>query len=411
MRNIIGALVVGLAVSACNQGGDGQGSVAASTPEKNPTHGYPVEAPPANLVERFQYYDERAQAGDREAMVGLADAYRDGRGVEKDAYAYVDYLRKAAAAGHPRALDHLHGLYEHGYSQFYVGTVVEANPEVASTLGPQAFDAMQAAADAGNVDAMFQVAGWYDADRSDKAPVDLQKDPLVYERKHTAARKRLQQLSDDGVGGATCELARSYRDGLHGVREDRDRAIGLFEKCAEYDPERAHGSLAHMFQDDSARFFEEARKAASYGGYAGLMLLGEALAKTDPDKAIPYLVAAHEQDRFAVWPPELLTRIYEVKGDYGSVLEWLIVIAEAEDSKHTVGDALYATEYAILRYMGVRGEIPSGRLSKEHAELIRESEYSAWYMNALQKFSNFCAHGQHATCYINDETLSSLKER
>ena len=62
----------------------------------------------------FKQNESRAESGDVEAQFALAEAYRAGRGVERDAKKAISWYLKAARRGHIRAQYHLGRMFEAG---------------------------------------------------------------------------------------------------------------------------------------------------------------------------------------------------------------------------------------------------------------------------------------------------------
>ncbi|KAL0211385.1 hypothetical protein P9112_009683 [Eukaryota sp. TZLM1-RC] len=107
-----------------------------------------------NSYKRHQYqkavfwYEKAAHAGYVQAMVDLADCFRDGEGVQQDLQQAVLWLQKSAQAGHSGAMVSLGYCYSFGKG-------VEQNLE-------QAFLYYQRAAHLGNRDAMYNLSLAYE---------------------------------------------------------------------------------------------------------------------------------------------------------------------------------------------------------------------------------------------------------
>ena len=67
-----------------------------------------------DATEAAKWYRKAAEAGNIEAQLNLADLYRDGRGVEKDLAEMVKWYRKAAEQGYEYAMFQLAECYEKG---------------------------------------------------------------------------------------------------------------------------------------------------------------------------------------------------------------------------------------------------------------------------------------------------------
>jgi hypothetical protein len=107
-----------LATSACTRSNASAGAPQPAAQSSQPTPTQPTSAqpvqPPAGRAFELAELQQKADAGDPNAMYHLGRMYATGSGVEKDYVEAFDWYKRAAAAGNAEAMYSLGEAYEHG---------------------------------------------------------------------------------------------------------------------------------------------------------------------------------------------------------------------------------------------------------------------------------------------------------
>ncbi len=170
-------------------------------------------------VEAFQIYENLAEKGNTDAMLGLAWCYDCGEGAEKSQEQAFNWYKKAAEAGSNRAMYELALCYDYGkgVEQDWV----------------EAFNWYKAGAQAGNMYAMESVADCY-SDGIGTAD-DAAKSFNWYTKSAEA-----------GNGNAMYKLGNCYYYG-RGTERDRAKAVEWYTKSAEAGNSAAMNSLGYCY--------------------------------------------------------------------------------------------------------------------------------------------------------------------
>lgn len=233
---------------------------------------------PADLKRSFDWMSRAAQAQNLTAQVFLGDMYLNGVGVAADKMRGLDWLRRAADAGEPHAaLRYARALLDEDgdrnfalalrYAEQAQATLPEAGLQVGMILSterpgvapdmPRAAAAFRRAAEAGEPLSQFMYG------------VCLQTGSGV-SPDAAGAIPWLQRASDRGVSMAQMRLGQAYYDGF-GVTADYPRALGLLEKAAAAGEPGAYNLLGVYFMDgraapkDASRAVGYFRKGAELG--------------------------------------------------------------------------------------------------------------------------------------------------
>jgi TPR repeat protein len=238
---------------------------------------------PADQRKSFEWMSKAAAANDVGAQTFLGEMYLYGVGVARDDAKALAWLQKAADAGEPlAALRYARALVETGraaadysvplrYAQKAEAVVAEASVEVGLilTLGksgvpadaPRGVAAFERAARAGNAMGQYLYA------------VCLQTGTGVA-KDQAAAIPWLQKASDQGLAIAQLQLGRAYYF-AQGTAHDYRRALALLEQAAAQDETRAFDTLGRYYSDGLAvaannpRAIGYFRKAAERGDPEG----------------------------------------------------------------------------------------------------------------------------------------------
>lgn len=154
-----------------------------------------------DLADAVTYYQKAVEAGNTDAMLGLASLYQTGRGVKKDPAKAIELLQKAAKAGSGLAMFRLGEAFEGG-----IGT--KKDPKAA-------LDWYQKAAANKNTNAMLRLGKLFQAKKDDAEAIRW------YEQ---AAKKESCE--------ALRELSRIYQKGL-GKEKNLALAAGYLKEAVE----------------------------------------------------------------------------------------------------------------------------------------------------------------------------------
>lgn len=153
----------------------------------------------------FQEWVSKAESGDLRALVIVGLAYRDGKGVDKNARVAVGWLERASAQGSSQA--------QYLLAKMYIGGKgVSKNVERGLELGI-------ASATHGNVRAQHALALAYDTGG-------------LVEKDHRESARWYQMAAEGGYAPSQFNLAMAYTLG-EGVRKDYPTAISWLEKSSE----------------------------------------------------------------------------------------------------------------------------------------------------------------------------------
>ena len=217
---------------------------------------------PVDTVQAFECFSKSAALGNVEAENMLGVCYLNGQGTEPDEEQALYWFQEAVKHNDPNAQSNL----AHAYKEGLLG--LKADPE-------KAFELYKKAAEQDNVDAMFEVAEYYNA-----SYLTAQKSVEWY-----------QKAADAGHGEAMFELAQKYENGSN-VEKDSAKAKEYYKKAAEVGCERAikREEESHSYMnwldetgqrfradtpDDAyASFMEDLQKDASNGLDLAQKLLG-----------------------------------------------------------------------------------------------------------------------------------------
>ncbi len=168
------------------------------------------------------YFEQAAEQEHLEALNDLVQMYYEGMDVERDWDKAFDYAKRAALAGYPSAQFKLAHLYQAG-----IGTKADEK---------EAFHWYKSAAEAGDSDAQVVLFKYY------SAGVEVEKDLgkalewlfLADARAHPAA---------------AYYLGLAYQRGI-GVQVDKVRAINLFKRCIDHDPQGQYTMAKVAFMEE-----------------------------------------------------------------------------------------------------------------------------------------------------------------
>ena len=157
----------------------------------------------------FDCFMKSASQGNAAAENMLGVSYENGEGTELDEELALYWYQEAAKHNNPNAQNNLANCYKYGW----LG--LDIDPE-------KAFELYKKAAEKGIVDAMFEVAEFYNAS-------------------HLTSQKSVEwykKAADAGHGDAMFELARKYENGWN-VKQDLAKAQEFYEKAIVAGSERA----------------------------------------------------------------------------------------------------------------------------------------------------------------------------
>ena len=199
-----------------------------------PILGRAAPVPTENTVASYQ---KAAEAGDAEAMLKLAVAYRDGKGIKHDNGLFAFWCGKAAQLGNPDAMYQLAEMYDNGYR--------------VSEDRVKAFQWYKMAADAGHIDSMVRLASiyfysdegiekdvakavmWYKKAADLGSPDAMYGLGVAYKKGQGVPKNEAQALSwyksasEKGHPVALRELASAYRTGFGGLQQNFKMAESL----------------------------------------------------------------------------------------------------------------------------------------------------------------------------------------
>ena len=193
-----------------------------------------------------------ADAGNVDAMVFLADCYKNGNGTEKDLKAAFDLYKKGAEAGDTVCMLALANCYYNG-----AGTEVDLEKSFS-------WDLM--AAEAGDVNGMFETAASYEGG-------------FGTEKDEKTALSWYHKAADAGYDLAMYNLARCYNFGI-GTEVNLEQAFFWMEKLAETGNAFGMYNVGLMYQygrgtkEDPVKAAQWYRKAADTGDADGAYMMG-----------------------------------------------------------------------------------------------------------------------------------------
>ncbi|KAB2838679.1 MAG: protein kinase, partial [Burkholderiales bacterium] len=179
-----------------------------------------------------------AEDGDARAMNQLGNAYREGRGVERDLRQAASWFEKSAAAGNPNAMLALAAMAREGQG-------------IPKDLD-RALGLLKKAAESGNPRALVLLSGLY-----------LKGEGV--EQSDAKAAEYLRQAASQGERAAYTHLAYLHELG-RGVSLDRQEALRLYRRAAEMGEPRARERLMQLGESapeaaPPLRRFAEPRRA------------------------------------------------------------------------------------------------------------------------------------------------------
>lgn len=205
---------------------------------------------PVDLTLAFTWYRRAADLGLALSHGPVSDAYRQGRGVEKNDRLALTYLERGVAAGD-------------GYSLWRMGTAVQAGALGLVQDKPRAVSLFTQAANAGYAEGLTTLG--------DIAAADGQAETaLEYYRKGAAA----------GSDVAMYKLGVSYTSGNLGLVKDDAQAFGWFLKAAEAGHAGAMGRLGYAYDTgtgtpkDPVKALAYYQQAAAKGDTTAMYNLG-----------------------------------------------------------------------------------------------------------------------------------------
>ncbi|WP_084473728.1 tetratricopeptide repeat protein [Deinococcus ficus] len=205
---------------------------------------------PVDLTLAFTWYKRAADLGLALSHGPVSDAYRQGRGVEKNERLALTYLERGVAAGD-------------GYSLWRMGTVVQAGALGLAQDKPRAVSLFTQAANAGYAEGLTTLGDIAAADgQADKA--------LEYYRQGAAA----------GNMQAMYRLGQAYDNASFGLTRDAVQAFDWYRTAADAGHAAAMTSTGYRYERglgtkaDPARALEYYRKGAAAGSDVAMYNLG-----------------------------------------------------------------------------------------------------------------------------------------
>ncbi|KAG0195682.1 hypothetical protein BGX33_002806 [Mortierella sp. NVP41] len=220
-----------------------------------------------------------ASLGDKDAQVALGDMYRDGRGVEKDYQAAMDWYLKAADQGDPvgqRQVGNLHhygqGVPRNHYQamEWYLKAAGQGSADAQCNIGngylnghgvSQDYSLAMAwyfkAADQGHAGAQVNIGTMYSDGRG--VPQD-----------NSQAMTWFLKAADQGDVAAQCNIGMLYSKG-QGVPQDFSQAMTWYHKSADQGYGRAQCNIGVSYEhgqgvpQDWSKAMEWYKKAADQG--------------------------------------------------------------------------------------------------------------------------------------------------
>lgn len=205
---------------------------------------------PVDLTLAFTWYKRAADLGLALSLGPVSDAYRQGRGVEKNDRLALTYLERGVAAGD-------------GYSLWRMGTVVQAGALGLVQDKPRALALFTQAANAGYAEGLTTLGDIAAADGQGETA-------LEYYRKGAAA----------GNTQAMYRLAQAYEDASFGLTKDAVQAFDWFRKAAEAGNVGAIGRLGYAYDTgtgtpkDPVKALAYYQQAAAKGDATAMYNLG-----------------------------------------------------------------------------------------------------------------------------------------
>lgn len=177
-----------------------------------------MDSDSGNAAEAANLYRRAAEMGAAQAQTKLGILYLEGRGVKKDAAEAIKWFRRAAAQDNTEAQCYIGEVYFYG-----IGVTQDR---------AEAVDWFRKAADKGDAEAEFRLGGSY-------------ADGEGVEQNYTEAVEWNRKAAEQGHPTAQYYLGREYYTG-QGVEKDLAEAVKWFRKAAEKGNQEAKWTLSMM---------------------------------------------------------------------------------------------------------------------------------------------------------------------
>ena len=262
------AIIVGIAVIGC-------GAAIAVILRAN--HGHPVSNTPAHLSP-FESQQEKAANGDPDAMLQLGQIYLNGNGVPTNTDEGIQWIKKAATAGNPKAMTLMgDSIFDSASRSFYASHTNDIDPATGlplagkpwyslsvSNIPEECFSWYRKAAELGETNAMWQLVRNLNLGVTPPATNGTAIDPATGLPMSGAAVidpatglpmpmptketiRWLRQLVATGDTDAMIQLGSIYIHGLY-IESNVDEGIKLFEKAGDLGNIGAYSTLAFMYK-------------------------------------------------------------------------------------------------------------------------------------------------------------------
>ena len=373
----------------------------------------------------------RAEAGDAEAQMALAQRYRFGAGVPRDTARAVEWFKKAAEQGNVQGEFSVGFMYAVGEDGFERNTVMAAawfrraaengHPNAQINLGNMyrmgdgvernletALFWFQKAADQGSEQAKIEIGRT--SSNSYTVPEDIES-AIAYSKK----------MSDIQSAGADFALAQIYANG-DGVAGDPQKAIELYWKAAEQGHSGAQINLANIYaegkltrknQDAAAELYlkaaEQGNSVAQY--QVGLLYYDGRGVKKDRAAAAQWFRKAADQRLFQA--QAALGRMYlkgeGVKKDEIEGLAWLY-LANSNDPRPLFVFTAADNDIAVLeKKLGARKTLAARLRSSEIRQAINAEIFAKTGRPAPEPVGNPIVSGAGVVISRNGLILTSTR--
>ena len=331
-----------------------QEEIVAEPPTPMPAEPIKAETPEPDAA-----LMQRAENGDAQAMLELADWYYDGIGGRPERNLAAYWYQRSAEAGDTTAMFKLGYCYNYGEGR-------------AQDL-PKAVYWYQKAAEAGHAGAMCNLGSWYNKGHG-------------VEQDLAEAARWFQKAAEAGHPAAMCELGSCYMIGQF-VEQDHAQAVYWFQRAAEAGEAAAmrllgvcyeHGLSVAKSQIEAFRWYQKAAKAGDAPAFHDLGWCyaddrGTELDKTQaclwsPKAAeagheggklelenLPQRVQAAKAQEIQPTDPEAMCSLgdnyllgYQVTQDYAQAFQWYMRAAEAGHARamNALG-IIYSQSYGV----------------------------------------------------------------
>lgn len=218
-----------------------------------------------NIDMGYKWYMAAATEGDSEAMLQVAQAYDQGKGIEKNNDKAMEWLQESINAGNADAINYLGERFEKGTGtrQDYMKALeyfMEAGQKGSEKaiqnfqrVRKEALEEYLPSAERNEAEAMAKVGILY-----------------LYQLDYENALKWLSKADEKGFSVASAALGALYRNG-QGVGKDYSIAVGYLEKAVESDFENqeiAYQMLSEMYESGGYGLQKNAEKAKKYKAFA-----------------------------------------------------------------------------------------------------------------------------------------------